>query len=453
LKYLNKSVYVFIVFYIFYEVATMSGSGKSQDLKFSTNRTFICSVLFLDIVEYSKKPVLEQIKLKQRFNELLAESLKDIPAGDRIILDTGDGASVGFLSDPEDALFVALSLQASLKNEQETSMPDLLVRLGINLGPVKIIKDINNQYNLIGDGINISQRIMSFSDPGQLLVSRSYFDVVSCLSQEYAQLFQYKGMRADKHIREHDIYSVEHTGPQSMFVHHHAEPKADRSSEDTEGKDTNAASPVRKTLLEENLSSFFNFILEWTKKNTKLAAAIGVIFIVIIALIIFIPKTKYKSSSSKKSARATQSNTDAQGESIMDSIKTTSAKAEDISFTITNAKSSGSGAIITIRIRNESSTAKSVALYDDYVKWPKSKIADQSGALFEVSSVTFSKGSQRITAQAAGTQGLLINPKESVTASMTFKKTGKGIKTLNIHPFIYQGSSWKEHDLAMKIGG
>ena len=428
----------------------MVGSNNSRNLKFSTNRTIICSVLFLDIVEYSKKPVVEQIRLKQRFNELLAESLKDISAGDRIILDTGDGASVGFLSDPEDALFVALSVRDSMKNEQESAMPDLRVRMGINLGPVKIIKDINNQYNLIGDGINIAQRIMSFSDPGQLLVSRSYFDVVSCLSQEYAQLFQYKGARADKHIREHDIYSVEHTGTQSMFAHYHEETKVD-SPPAEEKKIADAANPVRKTPLEEKLASLFNFIREWTKKNikkeklvslfnfirewtkknTKLAATIAVIFIVIIALIIFIPKTKHKSSSPSSPS---------------------SAKAEDIAFTVINATSSGDGIAITICIRNESNTAKSVALYDDYVKWPKSKITDQSGTSYEVSNVTFSKGSREITASAAGTQGLLINPHESVTASLIFKKTGKGIKTLNLHPFIYQGSSWKEYNLPIKIG-
>jgi class 3 adenylate cyclase len=444
-----------------YEVVTMSSSDSSHTLKFSTNRTFICSVLFLDIVEYSKKPVVEQIRLKQRFNELLAENLKDIPAGDRIILDTGDGASVGFLSDPEDALFVALSLQAAMKNEQESVMPDLRVRMGINLGPVKIIKDINDQYNLIGDGINIAQRIMSFSDPGQLLVSRSYFDIVSCLSQEYAQLFQYKGARADKHIREHDIYSVEHTGPQSMFAHLHTETKVDRTPAEEE-KIAEVANPARKTPLEEKLASLLNFIREWAKKNTKLTVTIAVIFILIVALIIFIPKTKNKSSSSKKSARTSQTsakadtyanekNAEAQAESIMNSIKTASAKAEDIAFTVTNAKSSG-GVAITIRIRNESNTAKSVALYDDYVKWPKSKLTDQSGTPYEVSNVTFFKGSQQITASTAGTQGLLINPHESVTASLLFKKTGKGIKTLNLHPFIYQGSGWKEYDLPIKIG-
>src|SRR5437879_3993766 len=42
-----------------------------------TNRTFICSVLFLDIVEYSQRSVAEQIALKERFNAVLTEALAD----------------------------------------------------------------------------------------------------------------------------------------------------------------------------------------------------------------------------------------------------------------------------------------------------------------------------------------------------------------------------------------
>ena len=71
------------------------------------NRTFICSVLFLDIAEYSRKPVSEQIQLKDQFNALIAEAIRDIAPNDRIILDTGDGVSINFLGDPEDALFVS----------------------------------------------------------------------------------------------------------------------------------------------------------------------------------------------------------------------------------------------------------------------------------------------------------------------------------------------------------
>jgi hypothetical protein len=70
------------------------------------------------------------------------------------------------------------------------------------------VKDLNGQMNIIGDGINVAQRVMSFSQPGQLLVSRSFYEVVSCLSRDYANLFHHEGARTDKHVREHDVYSV-----------------------------------------------------------------------------------------------------------------------------------------------------------------------------------------------------------------------------------------------------
>ena len=65
-------------------------------------RTFICSVLFLDIVAYSRKPVSEQIRLKDHFNALIASALRDVAPADRIILDTGDGVAINFLGDPND---------------------------------------------------------------------------------------------------------------------------------------------------------------------------------------------------------------------------------------------------------------------------------------------------------------------------------------------------------------
>ncbi|HEX5612368.1 MAG TPA: hypothetical protein VFX67_06925, partial [Burkholderiales bacterium] len=65
------------------------------------NRTIICTVLFLDIVEYSKKPVAEQMKLRDRFNVLLRQALDGVASNDRVILDTGDGAAVTFLGEPE----------------------------------------------------------------------------------------------------------------------------------------------------------------------------------------------------------------------------------------------------------------------------------------------------------------------------------------------------------------
>jgi class 3 adenylate cyclase len=173
----------------------------------SSSRTLVCSVLFLDIVEYSKKPVTEQLLLKQAFNRSLATALEQVPQRDRIILDTGDGAAVTFMGDPEDALFSALTMRnmTAAGDEESAAVP---VRLGVNLGPVRLVKDLNGQMNIIGDGINVAQRVMSFARPGQLLVSRSFYEVVSCLSRDYMNLFRHEGARTDKHVREHDVYSV-----------------------------------------------------------------------------------------------------------------------------------------------------------------------------------------------------------------------------------------------------
>lgn len=73
-------------------------------------RTTICSVVFVDIVGYSKLTVAKQLATKGWFNDLLSQALCNLSPMERIILDTGDGAALSFMNDPEDALFVARSI-------------------------------------------------------------------------------------------------------------------------------------------------------------------------------------------------------------------------------------------------------------------------------------------------------------------------------------------------------
>jgi hypothetical protein len=181
------------------------------------NKTIMCSVLFLDIVEYSKKSVAGQISLKDRFNSYLSAAIRDVPMTDRIILDTGDGAAINFLGDVEDALKAALSLRESLLGEEPDVDHPLLVRMGINLGPVRLVRDINSQPNIVGDGINVAQRVMGFADAAQILVSRSYYDAVSRLSPQYAGMFHYQGSRTDKHVREHEVYAIGYPGDKTTL--------------------------------------------------------------------------------------------------------------------------------------------------------------------------------------------------------------------------------------------
>lgn len=172
------------------------------------NKTSICSIVFLDIIDYSKKSDADQIEVKNLFNDLVSDSLKGIAQNDRIILDTGDGVAIAHLGSPEDAMFVALTIRDGiLKSNQNSSIP-LLVRFGINLGPVRIVRDINGQPNILGDGINVAQRVMSFAQPNQILVSRSYYEITSRLTLEFSEMFEYSGVKHDKHVREHEVYTV-----------------------------------------------------------------------------------------------------------------------------------------------------------------------------------------------------------------------------------------------------
>lgn len=166
----------------------------------TANRTLVCSVLFIDIVGYSRRGVTEQVRLKRLFNGLLANALEQVPPRERVVVDTGDGAAITFLGDPEGALFVALAVL--------DAVGEVPVRMGINLGPVSLMKDINGLDNVIGDGINAAERVMSFAAPFQVLVSRTFFEVVSLLSPDYAALFKQETPRLDKHERAHELYSL-----------------------------------------------------------------------------------------------------------------------------------------------------------------------------------------------------------------------------------------------------
>jgi formylglycine-generating enzyme required for sulfatase activity/class 3 adenylate cyclase len=179
-------------------------------------RTWLCSVLFMDIVQYSTQSVDLQMTWKKRFNSYLSDAIKDVPESERVILDTGDGAAVCFLGAPEVAMFAALQVCGCFVADEREHQPGLRVRVGINLGPVKLIRDINGALNAIGDGINAGQRVMSFAGVNQILVSQSFFEVVSRLSDDYKKLFALRGVEKDKHVREHTVYNLSPPGAESQ---------------------------------------------------------------------------------------------------------------------------------------------------------------------------------------------------------------------------------------------
>ncbi|MCX7192681.1 MAG: hypothetical protein NTY60_03525 [Proteobacteria bacterium] len=171
-------------------------------------RTTIAAVVFFEVVDYVTQSGNMQIELKRQLSQLVAGSLDPFGTADRIVSDMTEGVAIGFLQHPTDALETAMHCRSKLMANKHCDYPDLRVRIGIHLGPISLVKDMNGQISMLGDGINSAQRVMRFAGRDQLYVSRAYFDFVSSLSDEYDGLFRYRGAQQDKQGRELQVYEL-----------------------------------------------------------------------------------------------------------------------------------------------------------------------------------------------------------------------------------------------------
>jgi hypothetical protein len=172
-----------------------------------TIRTLVASFLFTDLVGFSKGTAADQYAAKARLSSVLRRHLAALKESDYWIKDTGDGALIAFVSNPEHALYMALALgQEYGAGSADTTSASL--RTGLHLGTVKESIDVEARRNFIGDGINAAKRIMDFALPGQITASRSFFEAIANLDAVYAALFQHVGAPDDKHGRAHELYNL-----------------------------------------------------------------------------------------------------------------------------------------------------------------------------------------------------------------------------------------------------
>ncbi len=164
-----------------------------------------CSVLFVDLVGYSRQPDDEQALMKGLLNDRVNRALEGILPDRRLALDTGDGVALGFSEGPAAALAAAIRLVRLL----QPHAAELPVRMGLHAGPVRQVLDINQRPNLIGDAMNVGHRIMDFAPPGQLLASEDFLVLHARMAGARSTLFHSLGPSADKHGRVHELHRLE----------------------------------------------------------------------------------------------------------------------------------------------------------------------------------------------------------------------------------------------------
>lgn len=168
-------------------------------LSASEARTFIGAVLFADVASPADD-LAAQAERRSRLVRMLSHAIAPVPPTTRLAVNTKEGCAVCYVGDPEDALRTAVQLGDSAASE------GLDVHMGINLGPVRVAPDPNGRSRILGDGITTAFRVMRFSDPGQVLVARAYYEVIQHLRRNAGECFRHLGLRRDPLARDHDLY-------------------------------------------------------------------------------------------------------------------------------------------------------------------------------------------------------------------------------------------------------
>lgn len=203
------------------------------------SKTSISSIVCFDIIDFAKKTAAEQKSVLAQFKKLLDMAIVDIPDQDLHIAETSHGAIVtckaALESALEDALFIALTVRDEALGRNADGEEPIYLLIGINLGSVKMLEsqNVNEPPTIEGEGLVEAQRIMSFANPNQILVSKAYHEMASKLTLEIAQMFE----KYDMHAYEHDIYAVRRLSEQA------AEPEvAAANTTTTAAVDASAAS-------------------------------------------------------------------------------------------------------------------------------------------------------------------------------------------------------------------
>jgi KaiC/GvpD/RAD55 family RecA-like ATPase/class 3 adenylate cyclase len=206
---------------IYYRLENAYGS-KISDTGLPSE-AFHASFFFIDIVGLSDPTlsVKRQVQRIQILNELIhsCDSFRKTPSGKKIILPTGDGMAIGFLSNPEAPLDLSIQLHLKMHAYNHNVEDPIGVRIGLGSGPVFTVSDLNNIQNIWGPGIILARRVMDAGDNGHILIAEKLAEELVSLKDEYRNVVNlisenYRLKHGQK-IKLYSAYSSDFGNPQS----------------------------------------------------------------------------------------------------------------------------------------------------------------------------------------------------------------------------------------------
>ena len=183
--------------------------GKKTEEFTKTYHWFFC-----DIVSsaHPSKPTKEQLEKIQKFYEILSKTtIMHQKDPKRITVGGGDGHIIGFPDSAEKPVLLARELLQKLGkyNKTKRGKEKILLRIGIESGPVYVIKDPITKRNAYwGPGVIMAKRVMDIGTENHILASKRISEDIMKLSKEYKSLFHLIGEYEIKHQEKIEIYNI-----------------------------------------------------------------------------------------------------------------------------------------------------------------------------------------------------------------------------------------------------
>lgn len=159
------------------------------------------SVVVLRIPDFSRKPVTEQVRLRDRLEALVTFAIRPLSVAARIVLDAPEGMAVVVVGGPGAALELAKRSQFAAEG--------LPLGIGVNHGPVMPASDAQRGPGLVGDGLAAAVTLSNAAVPGRLLASRSFREALKASDPGRVRELGPAGTYTDAHLREHELFALD----------------------------------------------------------------------------------------------------------------------------------------------------------------------------------------------------------------------------------------------------
>jgi formylglycine-generating enzyme required for sulfatase activity len=192
-------------------------------------------IVFVDIVAYSRRPSYTQLAVIHAFMKSIEAALSETARRyvdytqkldvhirrDVVVLPSGDGAAISFPFEgvPDMHLFFACELLKyvdAMNKEVGCDTFDqqgwcechgsFLLRCGISDGNVILYKDLNGNYNIAGDTMNMASRVMALADASQIFLTAEAHRQITDLTPRMASRFRVYRQARIKHDLRIDVF-------------------------------------------------------------------------------------------------------------------------------------------------------------------------------------------------------------------------------------------------------